>query len=70
MSISIGTQNVPQLVLINLDWLTTVIFFPNSVSSATVRIQTNNIHPVVVQARQNVAYLVPNTLLIPRYVNL
>ena len=27
--------------------------FPNSVSRATVRIQTDDIHPVVVQARMN-----------------
>ena len=39
--------------------------FPNSVSSATVRIQTDDIHPVVVQARKNGPYLVPNTLLMP-----
>ena len=51
--------------LIKLDWLTTVIFFPNSVTRATVRIQTDDIHPVVVQARKNGPYLVPNTLLMP-----
>ena len=39
--------------------------FPNSVSRATVRIQTDDIHPVVVQARKNGLYLVPNTLLMP-----
>ena len=39
--------------------------FPNSVSRATVRIQTDDIHPVVVQARKNGPYLVPNTLLMP-----
>ena len=39
--------------------------FPNSVSRATVRIQTDDIHPVVVQARKNGTYLVPNTLLMP-----
>ena len=37
--------------------------FPNSVTRATVMIQTDNIHPVVVQARKNGLYLVPNTLL-------
>ena len=37
--------------------------FPNSVSRETVRIQTDDIHPVVVQARKNGTYLVPNTLL-------
>ena len=35
--------------------------FPNSVSRATVVIQTVNIH----QARKNGPYLVPNTLLMP-----
>ena len=30
-----------------------------------MRIQTDNIHPVVVQARKNGPYLVPNTLLMP-----
>ena len=39
--------------------------FPNSVSRATVRIQTDDIHPVAVQARKNGPYLVPNTLLMP-----
>ena len=39
--------------------------FPNSVSRANLRIQTNDIHPVVVQARKNGPYLVPNTLLMP-----
>ena len=39
--------------------------FSNSVSWATVRIQTDDIHPVVVQARKNGPYLVPNTLLMP-----
>ena len=39
--------------------------FPNSVSRATVRIQTDDIHPVVVQARKNGPYLVPNILLMP-----
>ena len=39
--------------------------FPNSVSMTTVRIQTDNIHPVVVQARKNGPYLVPTTLLMP-----
>ena len=39
--------------------------FPNSMSRATVRIQTDDIHLVVVQTRKNVPYLVPNTLLIP-----
>ena len=39
--------------------------FPNSVSRATVRIQTGNIHTVEVQARKNGPYLVPNTLLMP-----
>ena len=38
--------------------------FPNSVSRATARIQTDNIHPVVVQARKNGPYLVQNTLVI------
>ena len=42
--------------------------FPNSVSRATVRIQTDDIHPVVVQARKNVPYLVPNTLLMLVYI--
>ena len=37
--------------------------FPNSVSMATVRIQTGNIHPAVVQASKNGNYLVPNTLI-------
>ena len=45
-------------------------FFPNSVSRATVRIQTYNIHPVVVQARKNGPYLVPTTLLVPGDVSL
>ena len=40
-------------------------FIPNSVSKATVRIQTGDIHPLVVQARKNGPYLVPNTLLMP-----
>ena len=40
-------------------------FFPNSISRATVRIKTDDIHPVVVQARKNGPYLVPNTLLMP-----
>ena len=44
--------------------------FPNSVSMATVRIQTDDIHPVVLQARKNAHYLVPNTLLIPGDVSL
>ena len=44
--------------------------FPNSVSRATVRIQTGDIHPVVVQARKNGPYLVPNTLLMPWDVSL
>ena len=39
--------------------------FPNSVSMTTVRIQTDNIHPVVVQARKNGPYLVPTTFLMP-----
>ena len=39
--------------------------FPNSVSRATVRIQRDDIHPVVVQARKNGPYLVPNSLLMP-----
>ena len=39
--------------------------FLNSVSRATLRIQTDDIHPVVVQARKNGPYLVPNTLLMP-----
>ena len=39
--------------------------FPNSVSMATVRMQTDDIHPVVIQARKIVPYLVPNTLLMP-----
>ena len=39
--------------------------FPNSVSRATVRIQTDDIHPVVVQPRNNGPYFVPNTLLMP-----
>ena len=39
--------------------------FPNSVTRATVRIQTDDIHPVVVKARKNGPYLVPNTLLMP-----
>ena len=39
--------------------------FPNSVSRATVRIQTDDIHTVVVQARTNEPYLVSNTLLMP-----
>ena len=30
-----------------------------------MRIQTDDIHPVVVQARKNGPYLVPNTLLMP-----
>ena len=30
-----------------------------------MRIQTDDIHPVVVQARMNGSYLVPNTLLMP-----
>ena len=30
-----------------------------------MRIQTDGIHPVVVQARKNGPYLVPNTLLMP-----
>ena len=30
-----------------------------------MRIQTDNIHPVVVQVRKNGPYLVPNTLLMP-----
>ena len=38
--------------------------FQNSGSRATVRIQTDDIHPVVVQARKNGPYLVPNTLLV------
>ena len=37
--------------------------FLNSVSKASVRIQTGDIQPVVVQARKNGPYLVPNTLL-------
>ena len=44
--------------------------FPNSVRRATVTIQTGDIHPVVVQARKNGHYLVPNTLLMPGYVSL
>ena len=44
--------------------------FPNSVSRATVRIQTDDIHLVVVQARKNGPYLVPNTLLMPRDASL
>ena len=44
--------------------------FRNSVSRATVRIQTDDIHPVVVQARKNGPYLVPNTLLMPGDVSL
>ena len=40
-------------------------FFPNLVSMATVRIQTDDIHPVVVQARKNEPHLVPSTLLMP-----
>ena len=44
--------------------------FPNSMSRATVRIQTDDIHPVVVQARKNGPYLVPNTLLMPGDANL
>ena len=39
--------------------------FPNSVSRETVRIQTDVIHPLVVRARKNEPYLVPNTLLMP-----
>ena len=39
--------------------------FPNSVTRATVRIQTDDIHPVIVQARKNGPYLVTNTLLMP-----
>ena len=39
--------------------------FPNSGSRATVRIQTDDIHSVVVQARKNGPYLLPNTLLMP-----
>ena len=39
--------------------------FLNSVTRATVRIQTDDIHPVVVQGRKNGPYLVPNTLLMP-----
>ena len=37
--------------------------FPNSVSRATVRIDTDYIHPVVVQARKNGPYLVPKQLM-------
>ena len=44
--------------------------FPNSVSMAAVRIQTGDIHPVVVQARKNGLHLVPNTLLMPGDVSL
>ena len=50
---SISTQKVPQLGPIKL----------NSVSRAAVRIRTGDIHPVVLQARKNGPYLVPNTLL-------
>ena len=35
-----------------------------------MRIQTDDIHPVVVQARKNLSYLVPNTLLMPGDVSL
>ena len=35
-----------------------------------MRIQTGNIHPVVVQAMKNGPYLVPNTLLMPGGVSL
>ena len=44
--------------------------FPNSVSRATVRIQADDIHPVVVQARTNRPYLVPITLFMPGNVSL
>ena len=44
--------------------------FPNSVSEATVRIQTGDVHPMVVQASKNGPYLVPNTLLMPGDVSL
>ena len=44
--------------------------FPNSVSTATVRIQTDDIHQAVVQARKNGSYLVPNTLSMPEDVSL
>ena len=44
--------------------------FPNSVSRATVRVQTDDINLVVVQARKNGPYLVPNTLVMLRDVSL
>ena len=44
--------------------------FSNSVSMAAVRIQTGDIHPVVVWARKNGPYLVLNTLLMPGDVSL
>ena len=43
---------------------------PNSVSRAAGRIQTYDINPVVVQARKNGPYLVPNILLMPGDVSL
>ena len=39
-------------------------------SRATVRIQTGDIYPVVVQTRKNGHYLVPNTLLMQGDVRL
>ena len=39
-------------------------------SRATVMIQTDDIHPVVVQAKKNGPYLIPNNLLIPGDVSL
>ena len=39
-------------------------------SMASVRIQTGDIQPVVVQARKNGPYVVPNTLLMPGDVSL
>ena len=44
--------------------------FQNLVSRATVMIQTDDIHPVVVQAKKNGPYLIPNNLLIPGDVSL
>ena len=44
--------------------------FLNSVSRAAARIQTGDIHPVVVKARKNGPYFVPNTLLMPGDVSL